>query len=297
MIYYLPGMELEVVSMRFRGRVNSVAVCRDRLSASGVLYTLWIVHDRACARTLLGVMEGSNRGLKSPCLMQAAQNEELLFLFPYREERKFSSFAGGQRVTEAVGEEIAIQLVLECISVGFPWPILYLILEQDQVQIAKDNSVYFNVNLDLEQLDPEKTERSCVSKCAWMILDLMSSPLAGRQEAKGGWRGKQRLKSFLLIRKKSAKHAYASFPELYHDIRLTALPARKTSLKNRLKGVWLRNRDWLFRLLLVLCGVLVAVALAMLITQIIFGEIPWLRLFQNTFDVIGTENLHQGGRT
>ena len=41
---------------------------------------------------------------------------------------------------------------------------------------------------------------------------------------------------------------------------------------------------------------LAVVAVAMLVTQLIFGEIPWLRLFRHTFDVIGTENLHLGGR-
>ena len=30
-------------------------------------------------------------------------------------------------------------------------------------------------------------------------------------------------------------------------------------------------------------------------SQLVFGDIPWLRLFRYTFDVIGTENLHMGG--
>ena len=46
MVYYAQGMELEVVSQAFHGSVNDVAVCRDRLSASGTLYTLLAVHDR-----------------------------------------------------------------------------------------------------------------------------------------------------------------------------------------------------------------------------------------------------------
>jgi len=45
----------------------------------------------------------------------------------------------------------------------------------------------------------------------------------------------------------------------------------------------------------VLCMALLATALLMLITQLIFGEIPWLRIFEHTFDEIGTENLHGKG--
>ena len=51
----------------------------------------------------------------------------------------------------------------------------------------------------------------------------------------------------------------------------------------------------LFRLLLVLCTVLALAAAAALVSNLLFGEIPLLRLFQHRFDVIGTENLHRGG--
>ena len=74
---------------------------------------------------------------------------------------------------------------------------------------------------------------------------------------------------------------------------MTALPERKESLKGRLKGFWLRNRDRIFRLLLVLSAVAVVVALIMLISQIIFGDIPLLRLFERAFEQIGTESLIQ----
>ena len=85
MVYYAQGMELEVVSQLFHGSVNDVMVCRDRLSASGMLYTLLAVHDRECARKMLAVMENSQRTEESPCLLRFSQNEMLLFLFPYRD--------------------------------------------------------------------------------------------------------------------------------------------------------------------------------------------------------------------
>lgn len=290
MIYYSGNMELEVISEIFRGQVNDVVVCRNRLSAADARYTLLVVHDRDCARTMLRIMENNTRSGESPCLGCMTQNEDLIFIFPYREERKFSSFAKGQVSGPRVGEQICVNVVMECLSNGLPWPLLYLVLEQDGVQITKDNSIYFTMCLDLSQLDAEKTERNCVSSCAGLLLGLLTAP-----ERNGRSKKRKQLQSFDLMYKKTAKNAYSSFPELYQDIKLTALPEEKVSLKNRIKGMWVRNRDRLFRILLVLCTILVIVALAALITQIIFGDIPWLRLFQNNFDVIGTENLHRGG--
>ena len=291
MTYYSQGMELEVISVLFRGSDNDIVVCRDCLSPSGVLYTVWVVHNRNCARKLLAVIESSDRSEAFPCQAQIAQNEELLFVFPYRQDRKFSEFAKGQMSSASVGERIAINVVMECLSSGLPWPLLYLVLEQGRIHISKENTVYFTMDLDLSELNPDRSEQNCVSSCARLLLDLLAAPAAGSRRSR-----KKRLKSFELIRKKSVKNAYRMFPELYQDIKLTAIPGAKIPLKQKIDGAWQRNRDWLFRFLLIVCGLLVLVALAMLVTQMIFGEVPWLRLFQNTFDVIGTENLHQGGR-
>lgn len=290
MVYYAQGMELEVISQVFHGSANDVAVCRDRLSASGTLYTLLAVHDRACARKMLAVMENSQRTGESPCLLRFSQNETMLFLFPYREERKFSAFAAGQMTSPEAGESICINLVMECLSTGLPWPLLYLVLEQDCVQIAKDNTVYFTMILDLKDLEPARTEKNCVSSCARLLLDLLAGPVAG------GRRRRKKLKSFELIQKKTRKNAYTGFPELYQDIKVTALPTVKPSLKKRARIFWQNNRDRLFRLLLVLCILLVIAAVVILVSQLIFGDVPLLRLFRHAFDVIGTENLHQGGR-
>ena len=288
MIYYCERMELEVVSELFHGSVNDVAVCRNRLSPAGALYTLLIVRDRSCARNMLEVMENGERSGDSPCITYLTRNEQLIFVFPYREERKFSTFARGQAATRGAAENIAINLVMACLSSGLPWPLLYLALEQDCVQISRENGVYFTLNLDLAALDLRKDERKCASSCARLLLELL--------EVTDGRKRSKQLKSYELIRKKSAKNAYARFPELYQDIKLTALPGEKASVKTKAKGIWYRNRDRLFRLLLAVCILLVVVALAMLVTQLIFGDIPWLRLFRYTFDVIGTENLHKGGR-
>lgn len=291
MVYYAQNMELEVVSSVFQGPANDVAVCRDRLSASGTLYLLLVIHDRACARDMMSVLEENQRTGEEVCLLRFAQNEALLLLFPYREERKLSLFAPGQMTTPVVRERIAINLVMECLSVPLPWPLLYLVLEQDHVQLSKDGSVYFTLPLDLSELKPTRTERDCVYSCARLLLELLEAPTSERRR-----RRSKPLKSLNLLRKKTLKHVYTCFPELYQDIRVTSLPPARMSLRDRVRLFWKSHQDRLFRILLVLCGLLALAAATALLSQMIFGDIPLLRLFRHTFDVIGTENLHLGGR-
>ena len=288
MVYYAQGMELEVVSTLFRGEANDVDVCRDRRSASGTLYTLLVVHDRACARNMMTVREQDRRSGEDLCLLCFAQNEDLLFLYPYREERKLSMFAQGQMTSPRDRERVAIQLVMECLSTALPWPILYLVLEQGCVQIAKDDTVYFTMALDLSALEPERTEQDCVYSCAQLLLELLEGSAGGR-------RGRRPLKSLKLIHKKTLKNAYTCFPELYQDIRVTALPPSRVSLMSRAQSFWMEHRDQMFRVLLILCVLLTIGAVIILISQMIFGDVPLLRLFRHCFDVIGTENLHRRG--
>lgn len=289
MVYYSQGMELEVVSEVFRGRLNDVAVCRDRLSPSGALYTLLVVRDRECSRKLLDVLESDRRCGEDIGLFRFSQNELMIFGVPFREERKFTAFAKGQAVSPVAAERICVNMVAACLTWKIPWPLLYLVLSQDCVQLTKDNTVYFTPLLDLYELDPACGEKQCVTCCARLMLSLLSAVLEGQ-------RRKKRLKSFDLLRKKCAKNAYVSFPELYRDVKVTAMPEQNPPLFKRLRSFWREHGDTFFRLLLVLCAVLVLTALVLLVSQILFGDVPLLRLFQNTFDVIGTENLHRRGR-
>lgn len=277
MVYTHNDMVLETVATQFSGKANDVLVCRDRNSPIGAQYTLIVIRDRDCIKKLLPVLEAQEA--KSPFLFNFAQNDELIYGFPFQPERRFSAFARGQMLTPVLGETICTNLVMECISSTLPPPLLYLALTQNNVNITKDNYIFFTPVFDLSELDPEITETECTICCAKLILELLE----------GGT--KKKLKSCELIRKKCQSNSYSAFPELYRDIKLTAMPGKKPGIKTRLKGFWLRSKDNLFRLLLVVCIVAVVIALIMLISQIIFGDIPLLRLFKNCFEFIGTERL------
>jgi len=287
MIYNVDGMVLNRVREVLSSPVNDVEVCQDVGNPAQVYYVLLVIKDRERAKQLLSVFENNDKSAVSdtgPYLFRFADGERLCFGFEYRAERCLSSFAPGQMSTPALREKAAVNLVMECLSTPLPWPLLYLVLRQGNVNIEKDDSIFFSPYFDLSDLDAGKGEADCVNCCVSLILGLLDDPVRRRR---------QQLWSMELIRKKQKKGAYRSFPELYRDIKLTALPTARNSLLHRLRGWWARNRDTLFRVLLVLCGITLGIVLIMLISQLIWGDIPLLRLFQNSFDVIGTEVLNR----
>jgi hypothetical protein len=92
------------------------------------------------------------------------------------------------------------------------------------------------------------------------------------------------------MRKKLAKNAFRSLPELYRDIKVTELPERKR-LKARITGLLRRSKDRFFTVLLIACVLVAIFAIVVLISQLIFGNIPILRILERCFDVIGLRSL------
>ena len=204
MVYYHEDRVLEVVATLFSGPVNDVVVCRDTASSAGAKYIMLVIRDHNCVKRLLPIWDSCCTEL--PYLFRFAQNDELIYGSPFRADRRFSSFAKGQMISPRVGETICVNLVLECSACPFPFPLLYLILTQDNVHITKENEVYFSPALDLAELDESMGERECTIRCAKMILEL----LEGVSRKKG-----KKLKSFELIRKKIKSNSYSAFAELY----------------------------------------------------------------------------------
>lgn len=274
-------MILSPIREIFRGPVNDVLVCQDLRSSTRACYILLAVKDRETAKRLLLMLEESRRetGTRNPLVRMFTENELLCLLFEYRPERRLDRFAAGQLLTPQSRERVCINLVMECLSSPLPYPLLYLALEKENLHLLQDDGVYFTCCFDLSRLDESIGEAQCTDRCVQILLSLLRK------------QSRRQLKSFELLRKKSDRSAYTSLPELYRDIRISAMPERKASLKERSKGFWERNKDSLFRLLLVLSIVVAVIALIIFLSQLILGGFPLLRLFQNTFEVIGTENL------
>lgn len=281
MIYQSKDKRLKCIRVLQKTKVNDVLVCQDLNATEETLYTVLAVYDHEVVRRFLKVYEQSEYDRKQSCVDSFSDQGVFLIVYPYFRERMLQDFYMGTSYSLAECEDICINTILACISAEIPYPILYLILKQRQLHLAKNHNVYFGYAMNLEELDERRDERECTVQCAKILRELLTP------------KASQKAISYQLLDKKISKRSYHKFTELYKDIRIAAAPKKRNSITGYFRAWFMRNRDLIFKIMLRVCVLLVILVLATFVTQAIFGDIPWLRLFINGFKKIGTESLLQ----
>ena len=281
MIYQSQKMRLKCIRVIERMKVNDIVICQDLNAAEEGLYTVLVVHDHEVVRKFLTIYERSDYAPDASCVDSFSDQGAFVIVYPYLKERALQDFYMGDSYQLSECEEICINTILACISAEIPYPILYLILKQKQLHLAKNHNVYLGYTINLEELDEKKTERDCAVQCAKILRELLEP------------KASQKAISYQLLDKKISKKSYHRFTELYKDIRIAAAPKKRAGIFASIRAWFARNKDQIFGILFWVCVVLVLLVIATFVTQAIFGDIPWLRLFINGFKKIGTESLLQ----
>ena len=270
-----------VVSTLFSGEANSCYVARLSDDMGGRSFTVIAVRDHDAIRMLMEAESKIINIANSQLVDAFSYGNDYVLVFPYRQGRPLGSFFVGEALTLSEIEEIGTNLLLACMTASLPYPVLYLLLDQGQINLSKDGGIYFSYIIDLSIMDLKRTERDCTVKCAQILRAL----LATKENEKNI--------SYELISRKSDNNSYSSFTELYRDLRIAAMPVEKMSLWVRIKSFFSRNADTLFGILFWVCVILGIVALIILLSHVVWGNVPIIRLFVNTFKMIGTESLLQ----
>ena len=287
MVYHVGKMILQQTQEIFRGKVNDVIVCQDMAAGGKRYYTVLIVHDRNVAKRILELFHARRGQAKERFVADFTWKDSYLMVFDYVRERYLHQFFAAEITTLAECEQLCLNLVAECLACGVPYPLLYLQLMQDQIHISKDKNVYLGYCIDLEQFSERITERECATLCAQKIFPMLGEVSVGKK-------GKvSKATSYHLLEKRSWKSGYYRFTDLYKDLRMASVPLKKDGIILRIKKFFRYNQDRLFRLLLTVCVLLGVLALIMIVSQFVFSDVPFLRLFVNTFKRIGTESLLQ----
>ena len=281
MIYESGKMQLLVVATKFVGEVNDCYICRDLLSSGGILYTVIVVHQHEVVKNVLSLFALSDRKGEKILIDDFSYGDKHIYVFPYHNERPLHQFYEGETLTLAQCEEICISTILACITSDLPYPILYLLLKNDMLQLAADRSVFFGYELDLKDIDVNISESECTQICAEILLKLL--------EPKSG----QKATSYYLLQKKTANGSYSRFTDLYRDITIAAVTNKKLTPWVLFK-LWLKkNSDTLLGILFWISLILGILALSIILSRFFLGGSSWLRLLFNTFKKIGTESLTQ----
>ncbi len=281
MIFASSKSQYTVLAVISRGEINDCYIARREGSTDGSQYTLLLIKDHSTIKLFLEMYRRAEIGGDSPLIDCFSVENDYVLVYPYRSERPIDSFYIGDSMTVTECESVCINLIMSCISSNLPYPLLYLIIDQHKINIAKDGSVYFGYAVDLSQLDLAKNERNCASECAGLLVELLE-PKAAEKSV-----------SYELLLRRTQYQSYEKFAELYRDLSIASAPTAKGNIIQRIKSFFSRNADTLFGILFWVCLLLTIVALALLISNTFIGDVPWLRIFFNSFKQIGTESLLQ----
>ena len=281
MIYESGKMRLLPVATKSIGKVNDCYICRDLASSGGILYTVIVVHEHKIVRKILELFQLSGRSGKDVLVDNFAVADKHVLVFPYHNERPLFDFYVGETLSLSKCEDICISTILACITCDLPYPILYLLLKKEKLNLSSDGSVYLSYDMSLDELDETIAERECTDICARLLLRIL--------EPKSG----QKATSYYLLDKKVANGSYQKFPDLYRDVTIAAVSKKKITPFFIIRLWFKRNADTLIGILFWLSFLLGLFALSILLSSIFLGGNSWLRLLFNTFKKIGTESLLQ----
>lgn len=281
MIFYSPKVSYEVVSVRDKTQVNECYIARNSREEDGSLYLLLLIKEHETVRKLLNILRVMPSSDESPLIESFSVKEDYMLVFPYRAERPLDSFFVGDAYTLAQCENISTNLILSCIASYLPYPLLFLILSQRKINLTRDENIFLSYDIDLTELDEHKGERDCASECALIILDILSS------------KADQKNVSYELLKRKTANRSYSRFTEIYRDIMIASASVKKKSILVRIKSLIYRNLDRIFGIIFWISLILMIIAIVLFLTHFMWGDIPFLRLFFNSFKNIGTESLLQ----
>lgn len=281
MVYHVGKMILQQTQEVFKGKVNDVIVCQDISAHGKTYYTVLVVYDHAIAKKLLELYHAAGERAKKTFVSDYTWKDTYLMVFDYVRERPVELFLSSEIGTLAECEQYCLNLTVECLASGIPYPILYLQLLQNQIHISKDRSAYLGYCIDLEFLSEKIGEKECATLCAQRIFALLEKFRYAKAT------------SYRLLANRSQKSGYQRFTDLYKDLKMAAVPLGKDGIFQRIRRFIRQHQDGLFRLLLIICLVVGVFALLMILSQIFFSDVPFLRIFVNTFKHIGTESLVQ----
>ena len=282
MVYKTQKMRLNEVQLISENEVGRVMVCEDISSTERTRYAVYETTDHDIVAKLHRIYQDAVNISTDTGIHYFSDGGRLLVFYPFVEARPISRFYMGRHLSLEAGEDVCKSYIISCMTAELPWPVLYLAVKQGQVNIARDGTVFMSYSLDLSEVDDSITERDCVKLCANEMIALLD-----QKEARIKWDLRD------LLKMKRERGAFNTFAELYRDVDMVSGKHAKRGLLRYL-AVWFEeNRDRLFRIFLTICVILLIFTVITFLTNAIFGDVPWLRLFIKSFERIGEESLVQ----
>jgi hypothetical protein len=269
-------IKYEVIREVNTGDVNDVYICRDKADVSAPFKTIWVVKNREVSKALIAGFSKSY--ICKECFVL---NDYMCFVLPYTEPRPLFRFYIGTCMSKNCSrQQIWLDIVTKCITCKLPEGLLYLILEQNQINIAPDGSIEFGYNIDLTGYKENVTQTQNVTLCAKRILELIyMESIKGTDSA------------VLLLEKKLKRNKYDEFIQLFKDIKLIMQEDSEESKIKKLKRYVVTKQDVIYRVLSIVCIVLVCIVAVNFVGNIFLKDFSLWKIFTNSLKEIGTESM------
>ncbi|MCI9384817.1 MAG: hypothetical protein HFH77_00405 [Lachnospiraceae bacterium] len=280
--------DYEIVREVLTGKANDVYVCRSCKEPAASRRTVWLVKDRRIAKSLAGNMGDL-------CEEIFMQGEKAGFVFPYVQERPLlRHYLGTIQGAGCIRRRIWLGLAARCITSGIPDAVLNLMLNQGQVNIQADGTVWFGFFVDLSEYNHSACGQDNVTDCARLFMELI------RLEYGAGQVSAFSAQAAVLLEKKLVRKEYHDGIQLYRDIklisRLDEAREKKVSVLGKiaaLKKFLASKQDRIYSMLSCGCIVLVCIVIALAVGRLLFGTFSFWKLFGSPLERIGTESLLQ----
>lgn len=274
-------MKLKTLSVVKSGKAGEILICEDIAGKNKNQYTVLSLVDHEAVHGVVSAYAKADY-IDTPTYVDMySEGGRYCIVFPYVAPRSLFQFYRGDAMTLRECEEVCLNLIITCMTSNLPWQLLYLVLKQRQINLSVDRQVSIRYTIDMEEFDPSIQEKECVQECARILLAILAP------------KANSRANSYILLEKKIERNTYFHFTELYKDVKAAMVPKRGGGIFLRIRLFLSRNKDTIFRALFRISIVLAVFVILTFLTNLIFGDVPWLRLFIRSFERIGLESLTQ----
>lgn len=282
------GKNLKNIRTVLTNDINDIIVCQDVLNENQQdYYTLIRIHDSQTIKDVLEAVYNNDGTYNLPQNLFYGiftEMDTLNILMKYQEPRKLFSYLKSYMNSDYVEHAIIKSFLFECLALDVNYPILDLMLNKDNINLDKNNNVFFNVFLDFSKFNKNIDEEICVRKCC----DLISDMLLVNEELSN----KSRVKAINLFKKKKRNNAYNKMIDLYNDFKIKEKRYRKEkdNFFNiiKAKAIYIYENK-LGKILAITGSTVIVIAVTFLICNLFKLDLPFSKY--RGMDIIGTINM------
>ena len=273
---------LEEVRPVVKNSANEVTICRDIYTNE--MFVVIKIIDRRLIKRILGLLyapDGSSFLPDDMFVGNSVNKEEVLLVFRYLPERKLFSYLKSESCSAADTIETVKDLIISYFAFKVAPPIIGLLIDENNINVRPDGSIYFGTILDFENINFELKEADCSKK----MIDIINKMLLEFNITENGQYANT--KSIMLFLKKYRNNTYSSLVEVYNDFKLD-------DAKSQLRANWFRkmfDKEKLFkfgkRILIITAICMIYIFIRWLLEK----STLMIGFKNNNLDLIGTVNM------